>query len=75
MSPLEQKVQELERKIAQLESVENNAFIANLERRLNFLSSTFSLSDATDGPDETPATGEVLKWDGDRYNPAPDIDT
>lgn len=72
MSPLEQKVQMLEERLRAVEHAENVAFIANLERRLNFLSGSFQLSDATDGPDETPSVGEVLKWDGDRYNPATD---
>lgn len=73
MTPEQQaQFNDMKERLEKLERAENVAFIQNLERRLNFLSGSFRLSDAIDGPDETPATGEVLKWDGNRYNPAAD---
>ena len=73
MSPLEQKVADLEKRVALLERVENVAFIAALERRLNFVSGDIRLSDLADvsGTDSA-STGQVLKKTATTWQPGTD---
>lgn len=75
MTPEErQQFEELKQTVKALQEVADNAFIANLERRLNFLSS-FQLSDAEDVSETVPTTGQVLKYNGTEWAPGTDIDT
>jgi len=75
MSPLERKVQELEKKVAQMERAENVAFIEALARRLtDAFNIPERLSDLSDvGSDtDSPSTGQVLKYDGTDWSPGTD---
>jgi xanthine dehydrogenase iron-sulfur cluster and FAD-binding subunit A len=69
MNPLEQKVQELERRLTAIERVENVAFIQTLERRLD---RGIKLNDLIDVAAPSPSVGQVLKWNGTTWAPATD---
>jgi hypothetical protein len=67
MNPLEQKVQELERRLTALERVENIAFIESMLRRIVSRLSVgdlppISLNDLSDVDVPTPSDGQVLKY-------------
>ena len=73
MSPQElERMNKLEKLVTSLSNVENVAFIGSLERRLNFLSGSFQLADATDVSETAPTSGQVLKWNGTAWAPATD---
>ena len=73
MSPQElERMNKLERLVASLLNVENLAFKASLERRLDFLSGSFQLADATNVSPTAPTSGQVLKWNGTAWAPAVD---
>jgi hypothetical protein len=72
MTPLEQRVKDLEKLVQTLVRVENVEFIKNAERRLNFLSGSFRLSDASDVSSTAPGSGQVLEWNGSEWAPATD---
>lgn len=72
MSPIEQRVKDLENLVQALVRVENVEFIKNAERRLNFLSGSFQLSDASDVADTAPSNGQVLKFNGTLWAPGTD---
>lgn len=73
MTPEERRhFQEMQRKINAMYEVADAAFIANLERRLNFLSDSFQLSDATDVSTTAPSNGQVLKYNGTQWAPGTD---
>jgi len=78
MSTLEQRVQQLEKKVQELESVRNVSFIENIKR---FVVSTIQvsdlpsikLSDLSDVEDTDDAsTGEVLKKTATTWQPGTD---
>ena len=78
MNPLEQRVQELEKKVRDLESVRNVSFIDNIKRfvvstlEVNDLPS-IKLSDLSDvsGTDAA-STGQVLKKTSTTWQPGTD---
>ena len=76
MSPLEQKIQQLEKRIANLELVENVSFIESLKRRLNtssFLTTDSKLSSLSDVSDtDSASTGQVLKKTSTTWQPGTD---
>lgn len=73
MTPEERaRMEKLERLVQSLLRVENVEFIKNAERRLNFLSGTFRLSDASDVASTTPSSGQVLKYNGTAWAPGTD---
>jgi len=78
MSPLEQRVQELEKKVRDLESVRNVSFIENIKRfvvaKLNVSDlPSLKLSDLSDVEDTDDAsTGEVLKKTATTWQPGTD---
>lgn len=74
MSPQElERMQKLEKLVESLLRVENIDFIKNLERRLNFLSGTFALEDATDVEGTgSPSSGQVLKYSSGKWRPGTD---
>jgi len=70
MSPQElERMNKLEKLVTSLLNVENLAFKASLERRLEI---PFQLSDATNVSNATPSSGQVLKWNGTRWAPGTD---
>jgi len=74
MSPQDRrKLEELERKVGDIERVTNVSFIAELERRLNFVSGEIKLSDLSDvsGTDSA-STGQVLKKTATTWQPGTD---
>ena len=75
MNPLERRILELEKRVAQLERVENVAFIESLGRRLTslFLPSDARLSNLSDvsGTDSA-STGQVLKKTATTWQPGTD---
>lgn len=76
MTPQEQnRMVALEKLVNELLNATNVQFIKNLERRLDFLSGTFQLSDASDVSATTPSSGQVLKYNGTAWAPGTDIDT
>lgn len=73
MTPQErQEFNKLKALVESLLKVENVAFIKNAERRLNFLSGSFVLSDASDVVSTSPTSGQVLEWNGTAWAPATD---
>jgi len=73
MSPQElERMNKLEKLVTSLLNVENLAFKASLERRLDFLSGSFKLADATDVNNTAPSSGQVLKWNGTAWAPGTD---
>ena len=76
MSPLEQKIQQLEKRIENLELVENVSFIESLKRRLNtssFLTTDSKLSSLSDVSDtDSASTGQVLKKTSTTWQPGTD---
>ena len=73
MSPQEKKeFAQLKALVDGLIRVENVPFKASLERRLDFLSGSFQLSDATNVSNATPSSGQVLKWNGTVWAPGTD---
>lgn len=73
MTPEERaRMEKLEQLVYSLLRVENVEFIKSAERRLNFLSGTFSLSDASDVTSTTPSSGQVLKYNGTAWAPGTD---
>lgn len=72
MTPLEQRVADLERLVQSLIRVENLDFIKNAERRLNFLSGTFVISDAQDVNTNGAVSGQPLEYNGTQWVPGTD---
>ena len=73
MTPQElARMDRLEKLVQSLVEVKNLEFIKSAERRLNFLSGSFVLSDATDVSNTTPSSGQVLEWNGTQWVPATD---
>ena len=78
MNPLERRILELEKRVAQLERVENVAFIESLYRRLisNLRVAdlpSIKLSDLTDVSDtDSASTGQVLKKTSTTWQPGTD---
>jgi hypothetical protein len=68
MNPLEQKLQELERRLQALERGENIEFVKNIERRLDIAGEVrlainqSSLNDLLDVDVDSPSNGQVLKY-------------
>ena len=77
MTPEEKRQFEgMKRMVKAMYEVADNAFIANLTRRLNdSFSIPVFLSDLSDVDDTAPSTGEVLKYNGTQWAPGTDIDT
>jgi len=70
MSPQElERINKLEKLVTSLLNVENLAFKASLERRLEI---PFRLADATDVANTAPSNGQVLKWNGTEWAPGAD---
>lgn len=73
MTPQEKdRMDKLERLVMSLVHVENVEFIKSAERRLNFLSGTFALADASDVVSTIPTSGQVLKFNGTAWAPGTD---
>lgn len=73
MSPLEQRVQELERRLQAIERAESVPFIQSLVRRLSdTLNVPTRLSDLSDVSSTAPSSGQVLKWNGSQWAPGTD---
>ena len=73
MTPQElDRMNKLEQLVQSLIRVENVEFIKSAERKLNFLSGSFRLSDASDVSSATPSSGQVLEWNGSEWAPATD---
>lgn len=77
MSPLEKKVQDLERKLEAVQSAQDVAFIEAIARRLVdrgvFLSGTATLADLSDVSGTGSATtGQVLKKTATTWQPGTD---
>jgi len=73
MSPQElERMNKLEKLVTSLLNVENLAFKGALERRLDFLSGSFKLADATDVNNTVPVNGQVLKYNGTTWAPGTD---
>jgi hypothetical protein len=73
MSPQQlQDFNDMKKRLAAIERVENVSFIESLNRRLNFLSGSFRLSDASDVSSTTPTSGQVLKYNGTEWAPGTD---
>jgi len=66
-------MEELERRLDNLERVTSPSFIVELERRLNFVSGEIKLSDLSDvsGTDSA-TTGQVLKKTATTWQPGTD---
>lgn len=63
---------EMKARLEKLERAENASFIKALERKLNFLSGSFQLSDASDVSATAPSNGQVLKFNGTEWAPGTD---